>query len=314
MLLPLCCFSAGILLSALVPVLIRRLASSSSAREVYDDDADAVLLNLEQPATRWFNMGLWAPARSFPDAAAELCRRVAHAARLEPNMRICEVGYGSGDSTLLFEREFSPASYLGLTSLPGQHATAVMRAEKQGLPTGRFELRQGDAAADLDREPDESFDTVLAVDCAYHFNTRVSFLSSAHRLLAPSGRLALTDLLLSEPLSLGHRVLLRLLFFLAGAPFVNFVPPATYRAELVAAGFDAASIEMDDISAEVWPGFCAFVRERDERLGKTGVLGSKWVGLVRYATVVEWYAGIGDRAQKLRFYLISAQKKREKRE
>ncbi|BGP43828.1 hypothetical protein JCM10449v2_007885 [Rhodotorula kratochvilovae] len=229
-------------------------------------------------------------------------------------MRICEVGYGSGDSTLLLEREFDPASYLGLTSLPSQHATAVLRAEKQGLSSSRFELRQGDAAKDLDREPAGSFDAVLAIDCAYHFDTRLSFLSSAHRLLAPPGRLALTDLLLCEPLSITHQLLLRALFFLAGAPFANFVSPATYRSQLVAAGFDAALIEMEDISAEVWPGFCAFVREREARLGRTGVLGGKWSGLVRYARVVEWYAGVGGGTQKLRFFLISAQKAREKGE
>ncbi|GAA5894863.1 hypothetical protein JCM8208_006089 [Rhodotorula glutinis] len=314
MLLPLCCFLAGLALPTLLPALWARLRAPSSDADLYDAGAEALLLNLDEPQTRWFNMGSWDASgqRSFAEAAAQLCRRVAQAARLEPGQRVCEVGYGSGDSTLLLEREFSPSTYLGLTSLASQHATAVVRADKAGLPSDRVRLKQGDAARDLDTEPAGSVDAVLAVDCAYHFNTRLSFLSSAARLLAPGGHLALTDLVLpSTPTSLLDRTLLHLLLLLAGVPRSNLVPLATYRAELVAAGFDPSSVELTDISDEVWPGFCAFVRTREERMGggsQRGVLGTKWDGLRRYASVVEWYAGVKSGNPKMRYYLVSARK------
>lgn len=123
-------------------------------RELYDD-ADAILLNLKPPETRWFNMGLWTDsidADDFPRAAEHLCRTVAEAARLQRGGRICvsprcfregaaphllsctkclcgclftqEVGYGSGDSTLLLAKEFSPKSYIGYTSLAAQQEIA----------------------------------------------------------------------------------------------------------------------------------------------------------------------------------------------
>lgn len=163
-------FLAGLVAAYLVPLacasLLARRPSSSSSHELYSSTADdALLLNLEPPATRWFNMGYWprtqlssSSSSSFAAAAADLCRLVARAAHLGPNQRICvrsrslgilrfcwlvppspsltprenarvrarsqEVGYGSGDSTLLLEREFRPARYLGLTSLASQHATA----------------------------------------------------------------------------------------------------------------------------------------------------------------------------------------------
>lgn len=140
------------------------------------------------------------------------------------------------------------------------------------------------------------------------FNTRSAFLSSAHRILSPSGTLALTDLLLPPtPLPWHSTLLLRLLFLLAGAPWQNFLTTAEYRAQLVEHGFDEHAIEMDDISERVWPAFCAFVREREERLGR-GVLGAKWKGLVRYARIVEWYAGVQSGKPKLRFFLVSAKK------
>ena len=80
----------------------------------------------------------------FSEAAALLCRKVALAARLTRGQHLCvstfsyrtrvdgadqfveiqEVGYGSGDSTLLLAREFSPKSYIGFTSLAAQHLIA----------------------------------------------------------------------------------------------------------------------------------------------------------------------------------------------
>lgn len=93
---------AALALAVAVPLVVLSLSgwtgSSSNShhgrgrrrREVYSDDDDALLLNLAEPHTQWFNMGYWENStRSFPDAAAELCRRVARAARLEPHRRIC---------------------------------------------------------------------------------------------------------------------------------------------------------------------------------------------------------------------------------
>ncbi|GAA5923137.1 hypothetical protein JCM1841_000083 [Sporobolomyces salmonicolor] len=288
------------------------LLSPSRASEVYEE-SDSLTLNLTVPPTRWFNMGWWKQGRTetFPDAAAELCRRVAVAAKLRPGERICEVGYGFGDSTLLLAREFSPSSYVGFTSLPSQHAVAARRAAEAQLDPTRFRLRHGDAAKDLRTLPSGSADAVIAVDCAYHFRPRSAFLSSAHRLLARSGRLALTDLALpSKPLPLVDRLLLALVCLAAGLPLGNLRTADSYRAELSALGYEPESIEMTDISDEVWPGFLAFVARREEQLGRPGVLGTSWSGLRAYARVVRWYSGVGGGRSRLRFYLISATKAR----
>ena len=141
------------------------------------------------------------------------------------------------------------------------------------------------------------------------FNTRANFLSAAQGVLVPGGRIALTDLLLSTgPLSLLERILLRLLFHCANTPQQNFLQPAQYRAQLVDAGFDPDSITMRDISDDVWPGFCRFMRERDRQMGRATILGSAWRGLMMYTRVVEWYSGLGGGRRRLRFYLVSASK------
>lgn len=115
-------------------------------------------------------------------------------------------------------------------------------------------------------------------------------------------------LLPTEPLSLLDHILLQILFSCANTPRQNFLPPAQYRAQLVDAGFDSDSITMRDISDDVWPGFCRFMRGRDRKMGRATILGSAWRGLLMYTRVVEWYSGLGGGRTRLRFFLVSASK------
>ncbi|GAA6015178.1 hypothetical protein JCM10207_003630 [Rhodosporidiobolus poonsookiae] len=310
MLTHLLCFLAGLLGPFLLPPLLHRL-KHGTAKELYDD-TDAVLLNAVEAKSRWFNMGYWTRGgqESFPEAAAEHCRRVALAGRLTSHQRVLEVGYGSGDSTLLLSREFSPAQYVGVTSLAAQQALAQKRATEAGLDPARYTLLQGDGAS-LPGAPtfeDGSFDAVLGVDCAYHFSPRASFLTRAHALLAPGGSLALSDLLLpSSPLSTLDTLLLRCLCAVAGIPFSSLLPEAEYTAALIRAGFNREDIELEDISAHVWPGFIAFVERRERELGAV-LSGRKWGPLKAYAGVVRWYAGLRGGRSRLRFCIVRARK------
>ncbi|GAA6062270.1 hypothetical protein JCM10212_000930 [Sporobolomyces blumeae] len=301
------CFVLGLAFPSIVRKVARRETRSN---ELYDL-ADTLSLNLVggSESTLWHNMGYWVKAgeESFAEAASELCRRVAKAA--DRGKRICEVGYGSGDSTLLFASEFSPETYVGFTPIESQQATAARRAVRAGLDPVRFDIRRGDAAVDLGSLKTSSIDAVVAIDCAFHFNTKQDFFRSATKVLAPSGRIALADLVLpSSPLTFLDTFLLRLLCLAARIPFSNLKTPSEYRASLVSAGFDASSIEMTDISTEVWAGFLGFVERRNREFGgpSGAVLGSSWKGLDLYSKVVKWYSGEGGGRPRLRFYLVSA--------
>ncbi|GAA6019326.1 hypothetical protein JCM11491_000895 [Sporobolomyces phaffii] len=305
----LACILGGLALPSIARAVYSRLAARAP-KDLYEP-ADAVTLNLlaRPNGSLWFNMGWWdhAGREEFATAAALLCRNVARAARLAPNQRIVEVGYGSGDSTLLFAREFSPKSYTGFTSLASQHVVASRRTTEANLDPSTIDVRQGDAANALCDLSSSSADAVFAVDCAFHFNPRHSFFSTAAKTLTDDGRLALTDLLLpSTPLSRLDSLALRLICLLAHLPFENLLTPETYRTSLATSGFDAESIEMQDISDRVWPGFLEFVARREREMGVA--LGESWKGLRMYANVVKWYSGVGGGRQRLRFYMISAKR------
>ena len=67
-------------------------------------------------------------------------------------------------------------------------------------------------------------DLVVSVDSAYHFQTRRSFLHSATQVLTPGGRLAVVDIVITQPtshMSLLDRIKLFAMAKLAGWPWEN---------------------------------------------------------------------------------------------
>lgn len=125
-----------ILLGAVLPSIISSIYSKSNGQELYTD-TEAILLNLELPKSRWFNMGYWtsSPAspssNPFSEAAKALAHLVGTRANLKPGDTIMEVGYGNGDSCLLWGQLASSGGFgvkkvVGLTSLKAQREIARM--------------------------------------------------------------------------------------------------------------------------------------------------------------------------------------------
>ncbi len=110
---------------------------------------------------------------------------------------------------------------------------------------------------------------ILALDCAYHFDTRREFLRQSFQRLAPGGSVALADLCFSNP----PRAALK--FFLSGVlhvmPRSNVVTKEQYVQQMNEIGYE--NIGVEDITPFVFPGFRAFLKQR-------GILGSLFAGIM----------------------------------
>ena len=159
---------------------------------------DHMVLNLADPPL-WLNMGLWGKpekrAGSFTDAARAMTEAVGRAARLENTKVLLDVGYGCGEQDLFWAGCHPHLRIIGATLEETQSFVARRRVAGAGLDD-RVQL----ACFSADNVPqlvakfqngdfgrsEGPPDSVIALDCAYHFNTRDRFLRSIFATL-PAG-------------------------------------------------------------------------------------------------------------------------------
>lgn len=226
------------------------------------------LLNGDSGRTHWANLGDWSVAEGYPAAAQALAARVGKAAGIRAGDHVLDVGCGCGDSCALWVDALGAAAVVGVD--PDAEALAVAARTTSARPDlrDRVKLHVGSATT-WDPVP-ATFDAVVAVDAAYHFEPREAFLRMAARALRPGGRLAWGDLVTHNAAGLAP------LARAAGIPERNLWDPPRYAAELAAAGFERT--ETQDLDAQVLDGFSHFVRREAPRLVRQRAQGG-WVVL-----------------------------------
>ncbi|MFG1920210.1 methyltransferase domain-containing protein [Micromonospora sp. NPDC048898] len=191
--------------------------------------------------TNYYNLGYWGPGCTELDHAAEaLADMVADRAALKPQDTVLDVGFGYGD------QDFHWVETRGLTRIIGINITklhikvARERAAERGL-TDRVDFREGSATAIP--LPDASVDKIVALESAFHFDTREDFFAEAFRVLRPGGLLVTADIL---PMAGGipkadirsHAIKwIRIM-----VDDANWYPSATYGTKLAKAGFTDVNV------------------------------------------------------------------------
>ncbi|KAL1697328.1 S-adenosyl-L-methionine-dependent methyltransferase [Schizophyllum commune] len=255
------------------------------------------------PKTEWLNMGYWKDTSDFPTACEALALRMIQAARIRPNARVLDVGHGTGESLLLLLRHPAvpvPAHLVGITSLPAHARRSAQRVERflQTLPETESPQSVTLHCADAVRRPEHAthpfnsadhlrFDTILALDCAYHFQTRFAFLQQALSNLAVGGRIALADIAFDDLTLDTHRSKL-IRAALRMMPNDNVWTTTTYVKNMEQMGY--VDVTLEDITDDVFPGFVGFLKSR----------GRGWLA---FGALMEVYFSAG-----ARFVIVSGQR------
>jgi 27-O-demethylrifamycin SV methyltransferase len=127
---------------------------------------------------------------SLSEATAALTDRMVEAARLQPGLRVLDVGCGNGAPGCFLAATFA-VNVVGITTSKVGISLANERAAAAGL-TGEasFELRDGTDNG----YPDESFDRVWVLESSHLMRERDKLMSECARVLRPGGRMVLCDI------------------------------------------------------------------------------------------------------------------------
>ena len=173
------------------------LTLRGDVRQYYTILAEEEIRSLERNKTvptrpMWLNLGYWEHATTHPDACAALAHRLGDAAALRHDDCVLDVGCGYAEPDIYWVRAFDVARIVAINVTPLHTGIARQLVEHHGL---RRRIHVQLASAVSLPYTSNCFDAVLALECAFHFNTRERFFGEAHRVLRSGGRLAIADML-----------------------------------------------------------------------------------------------------------------------
>jgi ubiquinone/menaquinone biosynthesis C-methylase UbiE len=208
----------------------------------------------------YLNLGYWDGSTTYDDACMRLAEVLGEAGGMSSTDEVVDCGFGFADQDFYWLERFKPKRITGLNITASQVIEARRRAAEGGFSADRLDLREGSATAMA--LPDASADLIIALESAFHFDTREVFFREAFRVLRPGGRLVTADVIPRDDAPrtlkaavgdwLGRRV--------CQLPAANVYGRGEYERKLAASGL--IPVRVDSIREKVYRPCSDFARRR----------------------------------------------------
>ena len=180
----------------------------------------------------YWNAGTASPREASDNLVDRLLERVPDKA-----VQVLDVACGAGGTTRRLAERFGASNVTAINISSYQ----LERTAKAAPGVNTILM----SATNLSFAP-ASFDAIVCVEAAFHFDTREKFFRQAYRILKPGGHLVLSDVLLIPDVPAVFPV-----------PVANLISASTYKSQLSLTGFEVAIIE--SARKPTWESFAKYV-------------------------------------------------------
>ena len=203
----------------------------------------------------FMNYGLWDDtANTMILANQNLANFIFEKAGLGPdrdNLAILDVGCGYGEQDLLWSSKMNKTCKITAVDISSTQITSAnQRRLKRNILEENLEFVQGDAMRLKFQE--NTFDTVLSLESAFHYPDRPLFFKNVESLLKPGGVFAIGDIVIDNECKRGifTNLFIRVFSDFLHIPEANLITAKQWRDQIESTGLNV--VEYHDITSNTF--------------------------------------------------------------